>query len=194
MRQTGKTKGTKKRRNGGWKWKKISQAGLVNCAGLETDVRPQWRYQRRPWKFFWFEGKGDRKTWKARQQIWEIPKATHCVRPCVAQRSGKVCYKGVQLVFEALTIGGYRRDNNIHWCQRRRIQYRTPVWENWIFLPQNSRLQQLNSDSTANNRGLTFHSIICWGCKNNQMLVEKVHWIFRVDSFMYSFNIQRELA
>lgn len=70
--ETEKTKGTKRERNGGWKWKKISQDGPVNCTRLKTDGQPQWRYLRRPWKSFWFE----EKTWKGRQQIGEIIELT----------------------------------------------------------------------------------------------------------------------
>lgn len=71
MRQTGKTKGTKRERNGGWKWKKISQAGPVNCSGLETDGQPQWRYLRRPWKSFWFE-EGNLKRTAADRQDYRV--------------------------------------------------------------------------------------------------------------------------
>lgn len=53
----GGKKGTEREKNGRrWKRKKTSQAGLVNCTGLETDAWPQWRYLSRPWKSFWFEG------------------------------------------------------------------------------------------------------------------------------------------
>lgn len=62
----------------------------VNCTGLETDGRPQWRYLRRPWKSFWFE----RKTWKRLQQIDEITEGAHCAVLYVVKRSKKVCFKG----------------------------------------------------------------------------------------------------
>lgn len=69
----GRGTGTEREKNGRrWKRKKTSQAGLVNCTGLETDAQPQWRYLSRPWKSFWFEGKGYRNISGGRREIEEM--------------------------------------------------------------------------------------------------------------------------
>lgn len=174
MRQTGKTKGTKRERNGGWKWKKISQAGPVNCSGLETDGQPQWRYLRRPWKSFWFEEGNLKRTAADRRDHRERERESSL--GWMWWGGGEKCVLEGGDGIWGFDPGEKKRKKKTSFDIGELWGVVTSVSENWTFLPQKSTTEKSLKACKCNGSNfssLSFQSIICQESQN-KVVGEKV--------------------